>query len=511
MTSRSRSSSPRFSAWRRSPVRSTISRRNRSISGAAIRRKLGSKASPDSSCSLLINRVRGRPKGRPSRSKLRNSSKWPFSRTLEPSLPRAVEARDVVVHQLGGGDVVADDDEAGRYGKSRFLPKPERLLIMPVERVERGPKLGGQAGRIEEAAGLSASLSGHPGPDVFPELPVHRHFVAGHVVGHRHPRQLDDAALDGIHEREIAHRPGKESAFRVAGAAEEEGGGGKIEHPAHAERAVHRLQTRYPEPRRLPVLLGLLPLVALERFLVPFAPLFPVAVMGLVVQHQDVLEAHELGHHPPQHLALGFPGVGRGATALEERPASLRDLDALPAPEDVVVGDDDLRPVQVGQQVVRHEVAAAVVAVRVVRLQHPQPVPDGEAGGDDQESPREPAALRPAHRVDGLPGDQHVAITVVLPAPVASLRARRSSPGFASWPASSRYWRKRRPALPAWGATSASQMAVSTASIWQKKGRISVKRVMPPVPEQARGLRGHPPLLRVRAGGAIRRPRGGRC
>ncbi len=44
----------------RSPVRSMISRRKRSISSAAIARKLSSSASPDSSCSLSISSVFGR-------------------------------------------------------------------------------------------------------------------------------------------------------------------------------------------------------------------------------------------------------------------------------------------------------------------------------------------------------------------------------------------------------------------------------------------------------------------
>src|SRR5215472_2138751 len=43
-----------------SPVRATISRRNRSISSAAISRNPLSSASPDSSCSLSISSVRGR-------------------------------------------------------------------------------------------------------------------------------------------------------------------------------------------------------------------------------------------------------------------------------------------------------------------------------------------------------------------------------------------------------------------------------------------------------------------
>jgi hypothetical protein len=65
MTSRSKSWSVMFSAWRGSPVRSTISRRKRSISSAAMPRKLSSRASPDSSCSLSISRVLGRPSGLP--------------------------------------------------------------------------------------------------------------------------------------------------------------------------------------------------------------------------------------------------------------------------------------------------------------------------------------------------------------------------------------------------------------------------------------------------------------
>ena len=64
-----------------------------------------------------------------------------------------------------------------------------------------------------------------------------------------------------------------------------------------------------------------------------------------------------------------------------------------------------------------------------------------------------------------------IAMTVVLPAPVASFRARRERPGLAS---SLERWRWSRSLLPclSFGATSVSQMAISTASTWQKKGRI---------------------------------------
>ena len=261
---------------------------------------------------------------------------------------------------------------------------------------------------------------------------------------------------------------------------------------------MHRFQARYPEPRRLPVLLGLLPLLALERRLVLFAPLLAVAVVGLVVQHQDVLHAHELGHHAAQHPAFGFPGVGRGAAALEERPASLRDLDALPAPEGVVVGDDDLRPVEVGQQVVRHEVAAAVVAVRVVRLQHPQPIPDGEAGGDDQEPPGEAAALRPAHRVDGLPGDQHGHHGGL--ARAGGELEREAEQPRVRLPGGVLQVSEEAPAgLARVGGDLGQPDGGLDRLDLAEEGPDAGETVMPPVPEEARGLGGHPPLPRVRS------------
>ena len=64
-----------------------------------------------------------------------------------------------------------------------------------------------------------------------------------------------------------------------------------------------------------------------------------------------------------------------------------------------------------------------------------------------------------------------MAMTVVLPAPVASFSASRSRPGFACSFADRRRSRKRRPVADL-GATSVSQIAVSTASTWQKKGRM---------------------------------------
>ncbi len=68
-----------------------------------------------------------------------------------------------------------------------------------------------------------------------------------------------------------------------------------------------------------------------------------------------------------------------------------------------------------------------------------------------------------------------IAITVVLPLPVAIFIASRSSSGFA-WTLAPSMWSKNfLPRGPSPGATSVSQIIVSTASTWQKKGRGPVK------------------------------------
>ncbi len=64
-------------------------------------------------------------------------------------------------------------------------------------------------------------------------------------------------------------------------------------------------------------------------------------------------------------------------------------------------------------------------------------------------------------------------MTVVLPLPVAIFSARRNRSGLA-WPLAPSMWR-RCGVLPAAGATSVSQISVSTASTWQKKGRTPAK------------------------------------
>ena len=82
--------------------------------------------------------------------------------------------------------------------------------------------------------------------------------AAGDIVGDRHARQFDDAAFDGIHQREIADRPGEQRALGIARAAQEEWRGGEVVDRAHADLALERLDAGDPEPRGLVVLLGFL-------------------------------------------------------------------------------------------------------------------------------------------------------------------------------------------------------------------------------------------------------------
>ena len=115
ITSRSNSWSVMFAPARASPVRSTMSRRNCSISAAAMLRKLSSRASPASSCSLSISSVFGRGSGLAVLVEVVEQREAPVVLVDAAVVAGALEARDEVVDQLRDGGVGADDDEAGRH------------------------------------------------------------------------------------------------------------------------------------------------------------------------------------------------------------------------------------------------------------------------------------------------------------------------------------------------------------------------------------------------------------
>ncbi len=148
-----------------------------------------------------------------------------------------------------------------------------------------------------------------------PEIAEHGHVVAGDVVGYGNARQFDDAAFDGVHEREIGHGPGKERAFGIAGATQEERRSGKVYHPREADFALDGLQAIDPEPGGFLIALRLFLVVARECLFVGIAGLFLVAVVGFVVEDEDVLEPHQVRHDPLEHLSFRFKRVDRGAGA----------------------------------------------------------------------------------------------------------------------------------------------------------------------------------------------------
>ena len=148
--------------------------------------------------------------------------------------------------------------------------------------------------------------------------------------------------------------------------------------------------------------------VALQTRIVRFRRFLAVAMVRLVVDHEDVLGTHQATHDTLQHLAFGFSGVQFVAgAALQQRSSARRHLDAFAQLEGVIVGNDDLGAVHVVEQVVGHEFAAGVVTVRIVRLEHAEPILDSQSGGDDQKAPGKVFAGGMADRVDRLPSDQH--------------------------------------------------------------------------------------------------------
>jgi hypothetical protein len=117
-----------------------------------------------------------RAKGLPCSSKLRNRSRRPFSKLVEPSSFNSVEARDIVIDQLG---LIAVFWQTTMKHGGTLMPSSsqssERLFVVPIERFECCLQLGGK---------LSGSSSVSPrfffgifGPDVFPQVAEHGHLL----------------------------------------------------------------------------------------------------------------------------------------------------------------------------------------------------------------------------------------------------------------------------------------------------------------------------------------------
>ena len=121
----------------------------------------------------------------------------------------ALEAGDPFEHQLGDRRVLAHDDEHRRHADAGALPALELALVMAVERVQRRPQHVGQIERAElvgAGRGLRQILA-----DMLPQVAIDDRIGLHEIVGDRHARQLDDAALDRVHQAEIGHDPGEQS------------------------------------------------------------------------------------------------------------------------------------------------------------------------------------------------------------------------------------------------------------------------------------------------------------
>ena len=109
-------------------------------------------------------------------------------------------------------------------------------------------------------------------------------------------------------------------------------------------------------------------------------------MVRLVVNDDDVLlVAQARGRRGAPSGPASRVNGSRSAGPGQDRLGELAGRDLLAQLEGVEVGDHDLGLAELLQQVGRHEVALAVVVVRVVGQQHAQPVADGDAGRDDQE------------------------------------------------------------------------------------------------------------------------------
>ncbi len=158
-----------FSACWRSPVRSMISRRNRSISSAAMSRNLSSSASPDSSCSLSISSVRGRGKRIAVLVEVAEQRQAAIFKRGRAVLVLPVKAGDVVVDQLRCGRVVADDDEAGRNPDAVLAPQRRRSF-----RSGRRGLPARSAAATGRLSGSSASALPRPFLGIFVRMCSHR-------------------------------------------------------------------------------------------------------------------------------------------------------------------------------------------------------------------------------------------------------------------------------------------------------------------------------------------------
>ena len=191
-----------------------------------------------------------------------------------------------------GGDVGGGERHRGVRAEDGGQALPAEVVAVADE-AGKGDLLGDALLQFGEQLRLAAdglsllALAGQVLADAGPELAVGR-CGAGHgVVGDGDAGHLDDAGLDGVDEGEVGDDPGEECPLRVAGAAEEERGGGEVVDGLDADLGLDRLQPADPDAGFLVALPGFLAVLA-GQLLVDAVRFAPVAVVGLVVDDDDL-------------------------------------------------------------------------------------------------------------------------------------------------------------------------------------------------------------------------------
>jgi len=259
-----------------------------------------------------------------------------------------------------------------------------------------------------QSGSFTPSFFGHIFADVLPKVAKHRHVVAGNIVRHRHARQFDNATLDGIHQRKVAHCPGEKRAFGITGTAQEERCGGQIDNLDCPDLAFHAFKAVNPETRSLIIAFGFFLVISLEVFVFFTIGFFSIAVVRFVIDDQNILHAHQTRHHTLKHLALCFQRLNFfAAFSLKQQTPTLGKLNTVSQLEGVIVGDDDFGAFQFAQHVIRDQFPVFIIAVGIVGLEHTQTVFDRNSRRDHQKTTCVLLASRMSHGIDGLPGNEH--------------------------------------------------------------------------------------------------------
>ena len=224
---------------------------------------------------------------------------------------------------------------------------------------------------------------------VLVEVAQHRLcYLLGAVVDWQEG-DLDQPGLDGVDQAEITDQPRKVAVGRPARARQVVGRGRQVVDRAHLPAPGGGAQAAVPDGGAF-VLGGAVLFVGVAAL-----GAGPVAVVGLVVEHQQAAAGLEAGQQPAQHHGLVFAGLDLAAVGAElavQRAFFVAgDQPRLEAVEvaDRQSGIEPSHQAGVGRW---HQLALAVVVVGLVVegglgvvAQHPQPITDGDAGRHQQE------------------------------------------------------------------------------------------------------------------------------